>query len=355
MSGVHLTPVQQRPAGHRTAFAVLAAAAAIVVVAVGLVGGMNLINGPATPVGPGGTSQPSAVPSPGATVAPSPADISGLMSGCRETSAGGSAEAGDVVQTRGRALVCTLTASDPRMAGTATLVYNADQPTDGDTEAWGTIRVETADGVWNGMWLGTVQPWGDAQRYLLTGMLTGSGGHDGLRVRWTLDNKEGNGVSSGLDLAHTPLRLDAVLETVDTIPRNGSTLIGGSLSCSDVETGTATEVDGVTQARDWVIECSGTVGSDPRLVGLARSTLNADQQADGSARLWGIEEIRVDGELRWSGDYSATVAVGYTTHHLEGVDIGYGPYAGLEYHWTTIGDPDWGYVTSGRIVSASGL
>ena len=353
MSGIHLTPVQQRPAGHRTAFAVLATVAAIVVVAAGLVGGMNLINGPSAPVGPGATSQPSAEPSPAPTAEPLPADVSGLMSDCRETSAGSSSEADAVIQTRGRILACVISSSDARVAGNAVLVYNADEPTRGDIETWGSISVESAGGTWSGVWLGKVQWWGMARRHLLMGVLTGSDDHDGLRVRWTLDNEEGDSVSGGSDLAGTVLRLEATVETVDTIPPNGTRLISGAAGCSAVESGTETDVDGVTQIRGAVIECSSSGGSDPRLEGITHTVANIDLRADESADMSGTEEITVDGELRWRGEASGTIAVGYTTHHLEGVDIGYGPYAGLEYHWTTIGDPETGYVTSGRIESAS--
>jgi len=155
-----------------------------------------------------------------------------------------------------------------------------------------------------------------------------------------------------LNILQATFRLSGFVEPADAIPPDGTMLIGGSSSCSDTVAGSVTVVGEVTQIRGAVIVCSGNVGSDPRIDGSARTVLNGDQQADESAAMWGTEEITVDGAITWAGDFTGTVAPGYTTHRFAGSDLGYGPYAGLVYDWTMIGDPASGYVTSGTIQPA---
>jgi hypothetical protein len=358
MSGIRLAPVQQRPASSRSLFIALATVAAAVVVTIGLIGGFNLLG----PEGQAGAATSSASPSNWVPPSdpPSPVRITGRMFNCETTATPEIRVVGHIIQTRGQSVRCTLFSSDERLDGKATLVYNSDRVVShvvdlgnpdvgepGASDAWGTAKLELGDGRWAGVWRGTVEWQGYVKAYKLAGVFLGAGDYGGLRVRWTLDAPAGGNVSA--DLLETSFELAGTLETIDTIPPDGTTLISGSTSCSDTDPGAQTVVGEITQFRGVIITCSGNVGSDPRLEGTGRTVLNGDQMADDSATLWGTEEIIIDGAVTWRGDYSATVAPGFTTHRMSGTDVGYGSYAGLVYEWTMIGDPSSGYVNSGTI------
>ena len=68
-----------------------------------------------------------------------------------------------------------------------------------------------------------------------------------------------------------------------------------------------------------------------------RVVINIDKLADGSATMWGTATIENDGGT-WSGPWTHTVEVGYTTHRMEGTCSGTGGYAGLEFTYTLIGE-----------------
>ncbi|NJD29698.1 MAG: hypothetical protein FIA92_15585 [Chloroflexi bacterium] len=287
--------------------------------------------------------------------------MTGVLEDCETTSAPETRVVGDnIVQNRGHVMTCELWSSDVRLAGTATFVYNSDRdPVDnvdrtGELDyfevVWGMLRLDLGDdGRWSGMWLGSHDLEGYFNWYELAGVFIGGGDYEGQRIRWTM-TPAGPNVSAAVPNAR--FVFTGTIESLATVPPDGTTLISGSSSCGS-SGGTETVVGDVTQGRGFVLTCVGNAGSDPRLDGTTRTVVNGDRALDGTANLWGTEEITVDGAVTWAGDYSGTVAADYTTHRLSGTHIGYGPYVGLVYEWTMIGDPESGYVNRGTIQPAN--
>lgn len=53
-----------------------------------------------------------------------------------------------------------------------------------------------------------------------------------------------------------------------------------------------------------------------------------------------LPDVVSDGSMStWTASWTGTVEAGYTTHRMEGVSIGSGDYAGLEFRWSQIGTP----------------
>lgn len=89
------------------------------------------------------------------------------------------------VRVRDGWFTCTVTADDPRAAGTARATWNADRWGEEDHGAmvqWGTIRIENAGGTWVGTYAGIyTSDTGDT----VTSLLRGTGDYEGLSFyRW---------------------------------------------------------------------------------------------------------------------------------------------------------------------------
>ena len=84
-----------------------------------------------------------------------------------------------------------------------------------------------------------------------------------------------------------------------------------------------------------ILECRGAA-SDPRLEGLQRVTVSVDMRADGSADIEGTFTITTASGA-WYGDWTGSIAIGYTTHRMSGVLTGSGAFAGLEWRYDQIG------------------
>lgn len=85
------------------------------------------------------------------------------------------------LHVRGFQMKCTVTNSDPRLAGTAYYTGNVDRwtstGTDGVQVQWGTIRIENQGGAWDTEYIGIFSPeTGDIGAELYTG----SGDYEGL-------------------------------------------------------------------------------------------------------------------------------------------------------------------------------
>ncbi len=93
------------------------------------------------------------------------------------------------IHLRGMVLPCNETASDPRLAGSNTIVMNANWGADGLGPMWGTFRQVNEGGVWEGTWEGMMTASGSQLH--ITGK--GSGGYEGLKL-W---QEGGNGVYQG--------------------------------------------------------------------------------------------------------------------------------------------------------------
>ena len=87
--------------------------------------------------------------------------------------------------------------------------------------------------------------------------------------------------------------------------------------------------------RGVVLEGRGAV-ADPRLDGLQRVSVSVDMRADGSADVWGTLTM-ISESGAWSGDWTGSIDIGYTTRRLAGVLAGSGAYAGLELRYDQIG------------------
>lgn len=93
---------------------------------------------------------------------------------------------------RDSAIRCTVTNSDPRIAGTAVITGHADRwttGTDGVQVQWGTIRIENEGGAWEAEYVGIYSPeTGDIGAELFTG----TGDYDGLYYyQWVFGTQPG--------------------------------------------------------------------------------------------------------------------------------------------------------------------
>lgn len=108
-------------------------------------------------------------------------------------------------------------------------------------------------------------------------------------------------------------------------------------SCATQAAGTPT---GPADRERWdgvVISCS-TQASDPRVSGTFKLTMSIQMAPDGSASLSGTSEL-TNPDGTWIGEFSGTVAPGYTDHDVRASLVGTGAYAGLRarLHITGIG------------------
>ncbi len=325
------------PALHVPLLPLGAAAAVVVVVMVSAIvtsGGLrDQRGGGILPIPPSATPTLPATPSP-ATLAPLPArpvDVS-ATSVCATASPGTITQAGEITQRRGVVLRCDVSGSDPRVGGTMTLDLSTDQRPDGGADSWGAAALSGPGGTWTGPWIGTVDAGDGIHR--LTGVLLGTGSDAGLRLRYA-QVTEGEGY-----------RLTGTIERADASPPADASVILGT-DCYIAMSGAVTTVGDVTRTRGLVLGCS-PVASDPRLLGDYRVSVSIDEHPDGSADLQGTLTIK-DATGGWTGRWTGSVDVGYTTHHMHGVLAGSGAYAGLQWDFTQVGGADLVYVAVGSI------
>jgi len=107
-------------------------------------------------------------------------------------------------------------------------------------------------------------------------------------------------------------------------------------SCSQTSTGRSSSIDGVTQYRGVVLDCTMTM-SDPRLDGVTTVGVSIDRRPDQSADIWGWGVV-VNDAGRWLSKWAGTVDAGYTTHHMTGVYVGAGGYEGLRLRFRQVAD-----------------
>jgi hypothetical protein len=94
-------------------------------------------------------------------------------------SPGTTAEVGDGTQIRGYVATSAVVANDPRATGTGTLHLDIDTHGRVGSE-WGTYRLETADGAWEGDLGGG--SWSDGNASDVVGYLVGSGDYEGYSL-----------------------------------------------------------------------------------------------------------------------------------------------------------------------------
>ncbi len=344
MDHMHLTRVEPR-ATDRRAFATAGAAVTIVVLVVA--GGFMLAGGfddqpagvaaplvpDATPTPALTTNPPSPSPTTGAAPLPTPpVGVSGVGS-CSQTSPGRSSSIDGVTQYRDVVLDCTMTMSDPRLDGVTTVSVSIDERPDQSADIWGKAVIVNDAGTWLSQWAGTIDA--GYTTHHMTGVYVGSGGYEGLRLRF-----------SQVADRYGKYQLTGMLEDVDAVPPNGAPVVQGA-SCTTESQGSQTMSGDVVQYRGVELVCTGP-SSDPRLEGPRRVTVEIDQNPDESATMSGTVEI--DGpDGAWTGTFTGTIDPGYTTHRMSGVLVGSGAYRGLQLRYSQIGLEATGYVLTGRI------
>ncbi len=131
--------------------------------------------------------------------------------------------------------------------------------------------------------------------------------------------------------------------------------VAARLACATIASGPSTGHGDVMQYRGVVLRCSSTWSpADPRVDGIFTTLVSADERADESADIWGTSTLQNDGGS-WSGAWRGTVDVGYTTHHIQGVFVGSGAYAGLRLRYTLTGAGNPTYWLTGTIEDAAAL
>ena len=94
-----------------------------------------------------------------------------------------SMDPGGVNHVKGRSMVCTVDASDRRLAGTAVLVASIDEQPDQSARIGGSESMVNEGGAWIGTWSGTYDTGWTTHRW--TGTVSGSGAYAGLEYRFT--------------------------------------------------------------------------------------------------------------------------------------------------------------------------
>lgn len=228
---------------------------------------------------------------------------------------------GDVTQRREVEYGCTLASADPRLQGNATFTLNADERADGSADIWGSATIGTDGGGWDGFWIGTVDAGGTV--YRIEAGYQGTGGYESLRLGTSQVSEELSGT------------IDGTIADVGTPPTASEPVITGAscLTLSGPVSGSA------SQGRGARLKCS-VQSADPRFVSDLESIVaNGDERADGSATIWGTATLSNAGGM-WQSTWQGSVEAGYTTHRMDGVAVGSGDYAGLEYHFSQIGASD---------------
>jgi len=139
----------------------------------------------ATPAPPKPAATPVATPTTAPSVGPmDPAHVTGFATG-GAGSEGTTREEGGLTITEGVVLDgISVTLFDPRVSGLATMGLNEIKTPGGLAYQWGTLRIENAEGDWEGSWRGA--GWGNPPSETGetdgSGWLTGSGAYEGLTL-----------------------------------------------------------------------------------------------------------------------------------------------------------------------------
>ena len=113
--------------------------------------------------------------------------------------------------------------------------------------------------------------------------------------------------------------------------------VSDSFICEQTAAGTETMSGDLHQYRGVTMRCQHDSASDPRIRGVQESEVSIDLRPDRSADMWGTYRLtNVDGS--WEGNWTGTVAAGYSTHAMDGVASGTGSYAGLQLSYHVTGD-----------------
>jgi hypothetical protein len=119
------------------------------------------------------------------TISPGPTDDGLLVDDVSGTGTfsivdpGTTVQAGEVSQVRGFITSSIVMMNDRRVTGTGTLRLAMDTRGSVGTE-WGTFRLETADGAWQGAVAGSA--WSDRKASVVAGYLVGSGAYQGYSL-----------------------------------------------------------------------------------------------------------------------------------------------------------------------------
>lgn len=89
---------------------------------------------------------------------------------------GTSTVVGDLTQLRNQEMTAPGTMNDPRLTGVTHITLNANIHGSVASE-WGTSRIETTEGAWEGTWTGA--SWNDGAATSVGGWLIGSGAYEG--------------------------------------------------------------------------------------------------------------------------------------------------------------------------------
>lgn len=306
MDRMHLTPVaarQTRIGWLLATVAVAVAMIALVVVGSGVIrlggesNGLPAVGGPGTP-------------------SPTPTTVT-QFSSCKIPDHGSSITVLSISHAWGGIIDCTINASDPRVGGVSTGHIAMDERADLSAEIWGTTVITNAGGTWEGRWAGTIDK--GFTTYRIEGLYTGTGGYAGLEYR------------------ESAISNDATTYTTGTgIIRPVGTLITGTEACEKTNEGVTEPFDNVTVIRGVALACTDSM-SDPRVSGTSSTQVSIDEWADQSADIWGSLVLRNNGGA-WEGRWSGTIDRGYTIRRIEGLLVGTGAYAGLEYHFRLVSE-----------------
>jgi len=275
---------------------------------------------------------------------------------------------------RGGEFVCTVTANDPRVAGTAHFTLKMDRwgasIAHGAQVQWGTIRIENTGGAWEGDYAGVYT---SATGDVFDVLFKGTGTYAGLSYyRWSFETRGSRWPTQGLIF---PERAAEAAETEIPWPSSDASGPGQGTPAATQSSSTPTsapidyglsryvlghdECDLDTFAVDltWTTSADGRTvngrgggfacavsANDPRVAGPARYTLNMDRwgiSQDGTAQVqWGT--IRIENT---DGAWTAPYVGAYTpvTGDVGGAMFtGSGGYAGLSYYrWSESYGASW--------------
>ncbi len=130
---------------------------------------------------PTSTPPPRVTPSPGASISSVGSSYVVGTASLVVVNAGEATQSADVSQVRGIVITTAQVADDPRATGSGTFQLNVDAM-GGLGFEWGTVRIENANGAWEGSCSGA--SWSDSAVSDITCWLTGSGGYQGLTYYW---------------------------------------------------------------------------------------------------------------------------------------------------------------------------
>jgi hypothetical protein len=133
------------------------------------------------------TPEPTATPAPAAEAEPATSLAGAVVTGravCIQTASATSVAPG---QWRGSAISCEVRSADPRLAGRQTVHVNVNVLADERAFIWGTSRLETSQGTWEGPYAAMAEAPYPKGTHHIGAVLDGTGADAGLRMltTWT--------------------------------------------------------------------------------------------------------------------------------------------------------------------------